>query len=334
MYRRFIHQLFSTRLCWTLLAAAAPLGAGGCATEGGGIEQGPFVSPEVDPERHASALIGPDGGSVEVSGADGTEYRLTIPADALIKETEIALTPVVRIDDLPMSGGLVAGVHFEPSGLELLKAATLTVTLPSAPSLDDGALLTGFVYDGEGDNLALALPDADGGSFTLPIRHFSGGGAGAATPSDLQTAFAPGTADAFLAEISAAIDAGDRAAIESGLRSWYQARVRPALQAAVSNDTALERALSEYGRWQDAFAMLGVNPGELLSESHDLAAAALRDAMARANDICERQSSLVDAERAILWQRRAALHPAPRRVSRVIALIQNRSCHMKCLALR
>ena len=284
------------------------MGAGGCATEGGGFEQGPFVSPELDPERHASALIGPDGGSVEVSGADGTEYRLTIPADALIEETEIALTPVVRIDDIPMSGGLVAGVHFEPSGLELLKAATLTVSLPSAPSLDDSALLTGFVYDGEGDNLALALPDADGGSFTLSIRHFSGGGAGAATPSDLQTAFAPGTADAFLAEILAANGAGDRSAIESGLRSWYQARVRPALQAAVSNDTALERALSEHGRWQDALAMLGVNPGELLSESHDLAAAALRDAISRANDICERQSSLVDAEKVILWQRRAALH--------------------------
>ena len=155
-----------------LVAALTLLGSSACGSDGGDPEQGPSISPMLDTDREASASIGPDGGSVAATAADGTEYTLAIPAEALIEDTEISLTPILGIDDLPMSGGLVAGVHFEPSGLELFRTATLSVTLPEAPTLGSEELLAGFTYDGDGENLALALADAAGDSFTLPENDY------------------------------------------------------------------------------------------------------------------------------------------------------------------
>jgi hypothetical protein len=288
------------------MAAFSLLSLNACSSAEGGSGQGPAISPVLDADRETSAAIGPDGGSITATAEDGTEYTLEVPADALIEEVEISLTPILSIVDLPMSRGLLAGVHFEPSGLELFRTATLTVVPPQALSLGSEELLTGFTYDGDGENLALTLADLGSDSFTLPILHFSGAGSGAATPADLQATFAPGSADAFLAELMAAVDASDDAAFEASLRRWYQTRVKPDLQAAVSNDAALERALAGYRRWLTAEGSLEqVDVSELVSESYDLAAAALGDAIARANDLCERQKSFVEAEEVLIWQRRA-----------------------------
>jgi len=301
MHRLLTNSFVQTSTRAALVAVFTTLG---CATEGGS-DQGPFVSPVVDTDREQSALVGPEGGSVRATAADGSVYTLAIPAGALAEETQISLAPIRAIDDLPMSGGLIDGVHFEPSGLQLLLAAMLTVELASPPAIGEGEVFVGFTYDGDGENLALAVPEVDGNTFNLPIHHFSGGGAGAATPSDLEATFAPGTSDAFIAELSAAIPAADAAAFESILRRWYQAVVKPELQAAVANDAALERSLDTQGRWRDAQLMLGVSVDDLVSESHALAAAALEDAVARANDLCERQRSFAQAEKVMTWHRRA-----------------------------
>ncbi|MBW2507538.1 MAG: hypothetical protein JRE81_02810, partial [Deltaproteobacteria bacterium] len=252
-----------------------------------------------------------EGGVVTATGADGTEYSLSIPVDALIEDTEISLTPIVGIDDLPMSGGFVAGVHFEPSGLELFRTATLRVTQPSAPSLEDDEALAGFVYDGDGENLGLALAEVTANSFTVPVNHFSGGGGGAANPGELAAASVPGSASDFIAQLMSAVETQDSGAAESILRQWYETRVRPGLQAAVSSDDALDRALEEYQRWLNA---AGALPGAfsqpadvdvLVSESHTLAAGAFIEAIARANDLCERNASFDEAEKALRWLLRA-----------------------------
>jgi hypothetical protein len=305
MCSSFINSLVHARHLVPLLALLAAIGSGACATEGVEPEQGPFISPLLANDLRTSARIGPEGGSVNAIGADGTEYTLTIPVDALTEEAEISLTPIVSIDDLPMSGGLRGGVHFEPSGLQLMRAATLAVILPSAPRLDGAELLAGFTYDGDGDNLTLALAEARGDSFTLPIHHFSGGGAGAATRSDLEAVFAPGTADTFIADLMAASQALDSDAVQSAFRRWYETLVKPDLQAAVSNDAALERALAGYARWLGVEGFISglADVSGLVSESHDLAGAAIRDAVARANDACERQQSFAEVEKALTWQR-------------------------------
>ncbi len=79
------------------------------------------------------------------------------------------------------------------------------------------------------------------------------------------------------------------------------------MQSAVSNDEALERALDEYRRWLNAEGAvpLPIELGALVSESHDLAADAFGEAIARANDLCERNASFEEAEEALRWQRRA-----------------------------
>lgn len=292
----------------TLLGMLALTGCGSDGGGGGEVEiRGPAISPILDMERESVATVGPEGGAVTATGADGAEYSLSIPADALIEETEISLTPIISIDDLPMSGGFVAGVHFEPSGLELFRTATLTVTLPASPAVGAEELLAGFIYDDGGDNLALALADTTGNSFSLPIDHFSGGGGGAANPADLAATSTQGSANAFIAQLMSAIQAEDTDEAESVLRQWYEARVRPRLQGAVSNDDALDRALQDYRRWLNAEGAipLNIDVGALLSESQNLAAAAFREAIARANDLCERNSSFDDAEEALRWQRRA-----------------------------
>lgn len=289
-------------LCMALLMQG---GSFGCSSGGDGSEQGPSISPVLDSARESSASLGPEGGVVEATGADGTQYTLTLPADALIEETEIALTPILSVDDLPTSGEFVAGVHFEPSGLELFRTATLTVTPPSAPGVAPDEVLAGFVYDGDGENLAFALTEVDATSFSLPIHHFSGGGGGAANPGELMAAAAPGTANAFVAQLMNALLANDAEGAESILRQWYEARVRPRLQAAVSDDAALERALDEYRRWLAAEGGGVPAPIDLVSESRDLAADAFGEAIARANDLCERQKSFTEAEAVLLWQRRA-----------------------------
>jgi hypothetical protein len=51
--------------------------------------------------------------------------------------------------------------------------------------------------------------------------------------------------------------------------------------------------------------MSGVRVSDLLSESNALAAAAFKEALARANDLCVRQRSFAEAEKAMFWQRRA-----------------------------
>ena len=305
MSTRSLGLLTSMRLRAAFLGLTILSTALGCSAEGGS-DEGPFVSPVLDPASVQSAVVGPEGGSVRATSADGTVYTLTIPSDALAEETEISLTPIRAIDDLPMSGGLIDAVHFEPSGLVLLRAAMLTVERASPPAIGEGEVFVGFTYDGDGENLALAVPEVDGNTFNLPIHHFSGGGAGAATPADLEAAYSPGTTDAFIAELSAAVPTGDPDTFESIMRRWYQAVVKPRLQAAVANDGALERALDDHERWLDAWLMLGVFLDDLANEGYSLAALALSDAVARANDLCARQRSFAHAEKAMVWHRRAA----------------------------
>ena len=305
MRRVFIHTVVPVRSIAALTVLLSLFGPSGCSSDGGS-EQGPNVSPVLETDRQASATIGMEGGSIEATGSDSTQYTLTIPAEALIADTEITITPILDIPDLPMSGGLVGGAHFEPSGLELFRTATLRVALPTALDLGSDALLAGFAYDGDGNNLALGIAEAESDAFTLPILHFSGGGSGSATPSSLKESFAAGTADAFIAEVLEAFDKLDDPAIESSVRRWYEQLVRPALQAAVSSDQALERALREYRRWLLVAVDGGlVEVSDLVSDSQPLVAAALSDAIARANDLCERQESFAEAEKALTWLLRA-----------------------------
>ena len=145
------------------------------------------VSPQVDGSRATSATVDPNQRTtIRATGADGTTYTLVIPAGALVGPETITLTPLVKVRDLPLSGGLAAGVQLEPHGLVLLKQAELII---DSPDLGPIAQQTPFYFHDGGEDFHLYPPllpergdDAD--VMRFPIEHFSTPGVGLASPAD------------------------------------------------------------------------------------------------------------------------------------------------------
>ena len=112
------------------------------------------VDPDPDEARAVSETIydTTQSTTIKATGADGTTYTLVIPAGALVGPETITLTPLAKVDDLPLSGGLEAAVELEPHGLVLLKQATLTI---DSPSLGPIAQQTPFYFHEGGEDFHL-----------------------------------------------------------------------------------------------------------------------------------------------------------------------------------
>ena len=199
----------------------------------------------LEPERASTAVIGPEGGTLDARDAGGTSYRLVIPPDALAEATEILAVPVRAIAGLPTEAEVGAGIHFAPEGLVFREAATLTIT---AATGTDRARLP-FAYSGDLVSPFRYLGTADGSAFTLEIVHFSGYGLLEATTSATSAAelgllipWEPpaGPADRALGEIANVIDgtAPDRAqVINDALRRWLENGFEPLIGAFLASDT-------------------------------------------------------------------------------------------------
>lgn len=77
----------------------------------------------------STATIGPAGGTLQATGADGVRYRIDFPAGALDAPTSITLRP------LAAASGSVGRFRVEPGGLLLGAEATLTATLPTGTAV-------------------------------------------------------------------------------------------------------------------------------------------------------------------------------------------------------
>ena len=87
-------------------------GAGGSTTPFGAFPRAAdplSVTPTYDAARTAVAALGPAGGSLTATGADGDTFELTIPEGALLSPQQIRMTPATAIGGLPLSGGLRRG---------------------------------------------------------------------------------------------------------------------------------------------------------------------------------------------------------------------------------
>lgn len=133
----------------------------------------PFqVTPALDEFAQAEAVIGREGGSLSATGADGTVFRLDLPADALVTNTTIRMIPLSRLDGMPFGSGPLA-VQLEPEGLQLYETAVLTITPPQSLPVDQQLF---FGYSGMGEDLVLVPPVVDSSEIKLQIFHFSGYG--------------------------------------------------------------------------------------------------------------------------------------------------------------
>jgi hypothetical protein len=197
------------------------------------------------------ATIGPDGGTLSVTGSNGVAYTLTVPAGALSAETEIVLYPVSAIDGLPSGASLRAGVQFAPDGLYLLAPATLLMTFPAGV---ETTKLVGYAWRGDAVNPHRYVGAANGSSLTLPVLHFSGEGAGDA-PLDLQPLTLCDSADAMASLLLAASNQSSRVAFTDDLNDCYTKLVGPALIASTStisagnNDASDASATDLYNDW-------------------------------------------------------------------------------------
>ena len=119
------------------------------------------------------SLIPVEGGVISATAADGTLYKLEIPADALLKETLIGLTPVTSISSMPFGSEQTYAVQLSPEGLFLQNFAILTIT--PAVEIPIGEQIM-FGYQGIGSDLLLAAPVADSSEIKINVLHFSGYG--------------------------------------------------------------------------------------------------------------------------------------------------------------
>jgi hypothetical protein len=158
-----------------------PSGAFASVGDTGAFLGGYSVVPVRDAVHGTTAELNQTGGTIVAHGADGTTFTLAIPPDALDGPLTITMTPVSRIDRLPFSGGLLAGVELEPEGLRLRVPATLTVDAAVSPTPPNHILT--YAYARGGENLIL-YPGLDGEAVALPILHFSGYGAGSGSAGD------------------------------------------------------------------------------------------------------------------------------------------------------
>lgn len=144
-------------------------------------EQAATVQVALDDSLAVVQTIGPAGGSIRLADAQGTQYVLSFPPQALAVLTNITVTPVASIADLPFAA-LAAGVRIEPEGLIPATSVGLAIT-PSTPVPQGDQLTFGFRgLDGE---LYLTPPRARQAALVIPVHRLGGYGLATGSAADL-----------------------------------------------------------------------------------------------------------------------------------------------------
>jgi hypothetical protein len=131
---------------WTyrITGAALPAGAGTLrlriGNDWGGVDLAtgqalPPPQPALDTGRASQATIGPAGGEVAATSAEGVRALLAVPPGALDADTPLSVTPLLSTPLASGAGLLHPGFELQPGGLRLKVPATLTLDF-SATSLD------------------------------------------------------------------------------------------------------------------------------------------------------------------------------------------------------
>lgn len=130
----------------------------------------------LDEGNRANVVITSQGGKISTTGEDGTQFTLTVPAEALVYTVEISLTPVIAIDGLPVNKGMLAAVQIGPKALLLMKSAILEITLANSAGTD----LTGFSLRNSGEGFHLCPTESSESvapARVIPLREGKSGAA-------------------------------------------------------------------------------------------------------------------------------------------------------------
>lgn len=228
------------------------------------------VAPTLDKMHSVTQFITAGaGGSITAIGADGSSFTLSIPAKALLSDESITMTPVSAVGNLPISGGLLAGVQFAPDGLEFQQPATLTIQ--PAVNVPIGQQV-GFGYHGNGQEFHFQ-PLGLSSTITISLMHFSGAGVGQGSAANAGTPTSP--FDQLLQQLwqiedqqrqcaeGGACDPNYPQDVEDLLQQFYQQVVAPLVQAALTDDSQADNAIFTAASWAQIVALLsfdGIEP--------------------------------------------------------------------------
>jgi hypothetical protein len=198
-----------------------------------------------DTSATATALISAaQGGAITANGSDGSTYVLTVPANALVADTEISVVPLKDVAGIP-SDQPIAATLLQPDGLQFLTPATLTIS-PANPIPQEHQVM--FQATQTGTEISLAMVDPTSKSMVMDVPHFSIGGAASVTDAvfrELSVEAADGAlahADSVLARSAGE---GRRAAL---LGIEDSGTLGPEVDAAANDAVeALAQAVAELG---------------------------------------------------------------------------------------
>lgn len=246
------------------------------------------VAARFDAGRAAAANIGPAGGAVTATGADGTRYTLSVPPAALVHTEAITLTPVAALDSLPFPVQGAHAVRIAPEGLLFVEPATLTITPPAAPA---GPQL-GFAFAGAGAEFHLRGVDRAGAELQQ---------AGGASSQSVVTARSYGTttpnAGANLSALTSRlpsdpVDAVEHVTVTEDVTPWagpftiFDQWVQPLLEIAVADPAQVDAAAQRYISWRSSIRGYEERFNAEISEANLLLGEALRKAGALASERC------------------------------------------------
>jgi IPT/TIG domain-containing protein len=193
-----------------------------------------------------TAAVGGEGGTIAVGGME-----LAIPAGAVPEGTEITATPLRSLQGSPFAATPV-GLKLEPSGLVLLRPATLTLPRPAGVGV-----LVGFGFDGAGEGFHLVPHRLSGDTVQLQVWHFSGAGVLTASLGELAAVlrYEPTPAHELAEQriaaalVDAQVNGSDPgAAVFAALRDWRTSSVSQGLSIARTT-TRLDFFELAFGEW-------------------------------------------------------------------------------------
>jgi hypothetical protein len=125
------------------------------------------VASTLDDARAVTATIGRTGGAFSATGADGTKYTFTVPANALPQDTAITMTPIASTTGAPWT--VARGVRFAPAGLQFYRYATLQIEPPADLQVPINEQV---MMGAAGDELFAATPDRTA-TPRIKVLHFT-----------------------------------------------------------------------------------------------------------------------------------------------------------------